>query len=122
MFKRKGLLVLILSYIVIFSAVSLKAQDVSKVNPKNYKVVIDNEKVRVLDNFSNPGEKTAMHSHPDYLIYVIEGGTVKSTTKDGKSTTIVFKKGETLWRDAITHETQNIGKTKIHLLLVELKK
>ena len=122
MYNRIALIVLTLLYFIIFSAVSLNAQDVSKVSSKNYKVVLDNEKVRVIDNQSNPGDKTAWHSHPDMLIYVLEGGTVKATTKDGKSKTTDFKKGQTLWMDAITHETQNIGKTKLHLLLVELKK
>jgi len=121
MFNRLSFFVLSLFCFSIFTAVTLNAQDVSKVSPKNYKVVIDNDKVQVLDNTSNPGDKTAMHSHPDYLIYVLEGGTVKSTTQDGKSETLVFKKGQTLWRNATTHATQNIGKTKIHLLLVELK-
>ena len=122
MYNRIALIVFTLFYIVIFSAVSLKAQDVTKVSPKNYKILIDNEKVRVIDNMSNPGDKSAWHSHPDYLVYVIEGGTSKMNTKDGKSKIIEFKKGQTLWLDATTHETQNIGKTKIHLLLVELKK
>ncbi len=122
MYNRIALTVFILFYIVIFSAVSLNAQDVTKVTPKNYKVLIDNEKVRVIDNISNPGDKSAWHSHPDYLVYVIEGGISKMTTKDGKSKTTEFKKGQTLWLDATTHETQNIGKTKIHLLLIELKK
>ena len=122
MYNRIALIVLTLFYFIIFSAVSLNAQDVSKVSSKNYKVVLDNEKVRVIDNQSNPGDKTAWHSHPDMLIYVLEGGTVKATTKDGKSKTTDFKKGQTLWMDAITHETLNIGKTKLHLLLVELKK
>lgn len=122
MYNRIALTVFILFYIVIFSAVSLNAQDVTKVTPKNYKVLIDNEKVRVIDNMSNPGDKSAWHSHPDYLVYVIEGGISKMTTKDGKSKTTEFKKGQTLWLDATTHETQNIGKTKIHLLLIELKK
>jgi beta-alanine degradation protein BauB len=122
MYKRKGLLVLTFIYFVVFWAVSLKAQDVVNIAPKNYKVVIDNEKLRAIDFLGNPGEKTAMHSHPDYLIYVIEGGTTKSTTQDGKIETIVFKKGQTLWRNATTHATENVGKTKIHLLLVELKK
>ena|ERR1035437_1227150 len=121
MYNRIALIVFTLFYIVIFSAVSLKAQDVTKVSPKNYKILIDNEKVRVIDNMSNPGDKSAWHSHPDYLVYVTEGGTSKMNTKDGKSKIIEFKKGQTLWLDATTHETQNIGKTKIHLLLVELK-
>jgi beta-alanine degradation protein BauB len=122
MYNRIALLVIILFYLAIFSAVSLKAQDVSKVNPKNFKVVLDNDKVRVIDNLSNPGEKSTWHSHPDMLIYVLEGGTNKSTTKDGKTKTTEFKKGETVWMDAVTHQTENIGKTKMHLLLVELKK
>ena len=122
MYNKKVLSVLALLYLIVFSAVSVMAQEVAKVNPKDFKVVIDNAKVRVIDNQSNPGEKTAWHSHPDMLIYVIEGGTVKATTKDGKTKTTVFKKGETVWMDAVTHETENIGKTKIHFLLVELKK
>src|ERR1035437_4485777 len=121
MYNRIALIVLTLVYCVIFSAVTLKAQDVSKIAPKNYKVLIDNEKVRAIDFQGNPGEKTAWHSHPDYLVYVIEGGTSKMNTKAGKSKITEFKKGQTLWMDATTHETQNIGKTKIHLLLVELK-
>jgi quercetin dioxygenase-like cupin family protein len=122
MYNRIVLTVFTLFYIVIFSAVLLKAQDVTKVAPKNYKILIDNEKVRAIDFIGNPGDKSAWHSHPDYLVYVIEGGTSKMNTKDGKSKIIEFKKGQTLWLDATTHETQNIGKTKIHLLLVELKK
>ena len=121
MFNRLPFLVLSLFCFAFFTAVTLNAQDVSKVSPKNYKVILDNDKVLVLDNVSNPGDKTAMHSHPDYLIYVFEGGTVKSTTQDGKTETVVFKKGQTLWRNAIIHATENVGKTKIHLLLVELK-
>jgi beta-alanine degradation protein BauB len=121
MYNRIALLVLTLFYFVILSAVSLKAQEVSKVAPKNFKVVLDNEKVRVIDDQSNPGDKAGWHSHPDMLIYVIEGGTVKATTKDGKTKTTEFKKGQTVWTDAVTHETENIGKTKIHFLLVELK-
>jgi quercetin dioxygenase-like cupin family protein len=121
MFNRLSFLVLSLFCFAIFTAVTLNAQDVSKVSPKNYKVVLDNDNVQVLDNTSNPGDKTAMHSHPDYLIYVFEGGTVKSTTQDGKTEIIVFKKGQTIWRNATTHTTENVGKTKIHLLLVELK-
>jgi quercetin dioxygenase-like cupin family protein len=121
MFNRIILLVSTFLYFFIFSAATLNAQDVAKVS-KNYKVVLDNDKVRVIDNQSNPGEKTAWHSHPDMLINVLGGGTVKATTKDGKTKTTEFKKGETVWMDAVTHETENIGKTKLHLLLVELKK
>ena len=121
MSNRKPIFVLSLFYFVLFTAVSLKAQSITDVS-KNSKVVLDNEKVHVVDYVSNPGEKNAMHLHPDYLIYVIEGGTTKSTSKDGRTETLVFKKGQTLMRNATTHVTENVGKTKIHLLLVEFKK
>jgi quercetin dioxygenase-like cupin family protein len=120
MSNRFHLLVLSLFCFALFTAVPSKAQNITDVS-KGSKVVLDNEKVHVVDFVSKPGEKNAMHSHPDYLIYVIEGGTTKSTTKDGKSENLVFKKGQTLWRGATTHETENVGKTKIHLLLVEFK-
>jgi quercetin dioxygenase-like cupin family protein len=121
MSNRIPLFVLSLFYFVVFTAISSNAQSITDVS-KNSKVVLDNEKVHVVDFVSNPGEKNAMHSHPDYLIYVIEGGTTKATSKDGKIETLVFKKGQTIWRNATTHVTENVGKTKIHLLLVEFKK
>ena len=120
MFNRILILVLSLFCFAFFTTIPLKAQNITDVS-KSSKVVLDNDKVHVVDFVSNPGDKNAMHSHPDYLIYVIEGGTTKATTKDGKSETLVFKKGQTLWRNATTHITENVGKTKIHLLLVELK-
>jgi quercetin dioxygenase-like cupin family protein len=122
MYKRLPQFILALFCLVIISSASIKAQDVVKVVPKKYKVTLDNDKVRVLDNTSNPGDVSDWHSHPDMLVYVLEGGTIKSETKDGKTVTTVFKKGETLFREATTHKTTNIGKTKLHLLLIELKK
>ena len=120
--NRMALVVLTLFYVFIFSAGSLKAQDVAKVSPDQYKVIFENDKVRVMDDLSKPGDKADWHSHPDMLIYVLEGGKSKTTFKDGKTTTREFKKGTTVWQDAVTHATENVGKTKIHLILVELKK
>jgi beta-alanine degradation protein BauB len=113
-----ALLVFALFCFAAFTAVN--AQSITDVS-KTSKVVLDNDKVHVVDFVSNPGDKNAIHTHPDYLIYVIEGGTTKATTQDGKSENLVFKKGQTLWRKATTHITENVGKTKIHLLLVEFK-
>jgi beta-alanine degradation protein BauB len=121
MFGKLPLLVLSIICVAFLTSVTVKAQSITDVS-KSSKVVFDNDKVHVVDFVSNPGDKNAMHTHPDYLMYVIEGGTTKATTPDGKSENIVFKKGQTLWRSATTHVTENVGKTRIHLLLVELKK
>ena len=53
------------------------AQDPVTVSPTNYKKVLDNERVRVLDVTVKPGETIPFHSHPDYSLYVIEGGLAR---------------------------------------------
>src|ERR1700757_3814014 len=40
------------------------AQDVVKVAPEQFKVVLENEHVRVLEFRMKPGDKEAMHTHP----------------------------------------------------------
>ena len=122
MYKRIAFFIITLFFFVIISAVSINAQDAAKVAPNIYKVKFENERVRVLDVPSNPGDKSDWHSHPGGPFYVLEGGKMKMTTKDGKSTINELKKGQTGYEDAVTHKTENVGKTKVHLILVELKK
>ena len=40
--------------------------------------------IRVLEATYKPGDSSALHSHPDYALYVINGGTAEFTGKDGK--------------------------------------
>ena len=97
------------------------AQDAMKAAPQSFKERLNNDHVRVLEYSSKPGDKEAIHSHPAVLIYVIQGGKLRSTTPDGKSTDIEYKAGDVRWRDAITHTGENIGTTDIKALLVEVK-
>ena len=39
-------------------------EDAVKVAPHAYKVVLENDKVRVLESRMKPGDKTEMHGHP----------------------------------------------------------
>ena len=41
------------------------SEDAVKVAPNSYKSILENERVRVLEYRGKPGDKTAMHSHPD---------------------------------------------------------
>ncbi len=45
-----------------------KAQDPAKVDPKHYKVLFNNQYVRILDVDQKPGEKAPMHSHPKHAV------------------------------------------------------
>jgi quercetin dioxygenase-like cupin family protein len=95
------------------------AQDVVKVAPDKYKVLLENDRVRVLEYRAKPGDKTPMHSHPSYLIYSFTGGKAKFTAPDGKTTERDLKAGEVTWNNGETHATETMGEA--HVLLVELK-
>ena len=104
-----------------FCVSGLSAQDAEKATPKVVKLKLENERVRVLEALSNPGDKENMHSHPANIVYVIEGGKLRITTSDGKTTEVEFKAGDTLWREPVTHAAENIGTTRFHAIIVELK-
>ncbi len=98
-----------------------RAQDPAAVNAKTIRIKLENARVRVLEATLKPGDKEQLHSHPAYVIYVIEGGKVRNHTVDGKTNETEFKAGDVVYRDPLTHWAENIGTTTLHLILVELK-
>ena len=58
------------------------AQDPAKQWPDKYKVIFENNKMRVLDVHLKPGGKSPMHSHPNYLVYSFTNGSVKFMSKE----------------------------------------
>ncbi len=97
------------------------AQDPVQVDPNIYKVIFENEKVRVSDVKFKPGDKLGKHSHPDHLVYVLSSGTLKITPVNGKGEEVIAKEGDVIWSPAVTHRGENIGKTDVNLLVIELK-
>jgi quercetin dioxygenase-like cupin family protein len=86
-----------------------------------YKFKMENEHVRVLTVTFQPGDKAVMHSHPDHVVYVLEGGKMKLTSQ-GKTDIFDLVAGDTMFLKAQSHEAENIGQTTLDLLVVELKK
>ena len=97
------------------------AQDPAVVNSKTIKVRFENDRVRVLEANLPPGVKEAVHSHPAYVIYVLEGGRYRNYASDGKVTEGELKTGDVLYREPLTHAAENIGDKPLHIILVELK-
>ena len=97
------------------------AQDPAVVNSKTIKVRFENDRVRVLEANLPPGVKEAVHSHPAYVIYVLEGGRYRNYASDGKVTEGELKTGEVLFREPLTHVAENTGDKPLHMILVELK-
>jgi len=102
-------------------AAATYAQDPAVVNSKTIQVKFENDRVRVLEATLPPGVKEQVHSHPAYVIYVLEGGRYRNYASDGKVTEGELKTGEVLFREPLTHAAENISDKALHMILVELK-
>jgi quercetin dioxygenase-like cupin family protein len=97
--------------------------DVLRIQNNGYKLLMENEKVRVMEVRLEPGQKSPMHNHPDdHVVYVNSDAKFKLSFPDGKSAEFELKAGQALWLEAGPHETENIGKTRGHNIVIELKK
>ena len=98
------------------------ATDATKVAGALYKLKADTLGIRVVEINYKPGQSSAMHSHPDAALYVINGGTAEFTAKDGTKQTMDLKSGMTMVAPADTHSAKNPGKTSFKAILVEVNR
>ena len=103
------------------TAVPAMAQDAVKVDPKHYRVELENDQVRVLRVNYGPHEKSVMHEHPNTLVVFLTDGQSKFTFPDGKTQDAPIKAGTTMWAAAGKHLPENTGAKPFELILVELK-
>ena len=97
------------------------AQDPVALYPDNYKVLVENERVRVMDFRLRKGDTERLHAHPAHVLYVLEPFAVRFTLGDGSVRTRQVKAGEVLFSKAVMHSPVNIGDTDAHGILIELK-
>jgi beta-alanine degradation protein BauB len=89
-------------------------------NPEFYRVVFENDRVRVLEYTDRPGDRTAPHRHPDSVMYTLSTFRRRLLAGD-RAVDVSLSAGETRWLDAQTHAGENIGDTESHSIFVELK-
>jgi quercetin dioxygenase-like cupin family protein len=97
------------------------AQDPTKVDSDHYKVIFENDQVRVLRITYGAGEKSVMHYHPDAVAVFTTDNQVNFTLPDGKVLETTAVKGQTIWTPAGKHLPQNVGDKSIEVILVEMK-
>lgn len=105
-------------------AADVLAQDAAKVDPRGYKVLVDNDQVRVLEYIGRPRLGVCgqgMHSHPDHVTVVMTDARVKVTLPDGKTFLADNKAGDVFFEAAGTHSVENVGGRDVRSLLIELK-
>ena len=95
--------------------------DPTTTDPDKYKVIFENESVRVLDYRDEPGQRTSPHEHPASVMYTLSDFERRLIGPDGGTRDVAIRRGEVRWLDAQTHSGENIGDTPTHVLFVELK-
>jgi len=97
------------------------AQDPVQVSPEIYKLILDNDQVRVIEYQAGPGESDQMHSLPQRLTYTLTPVKLKVMAPDGNITNVEAKEGQVYWQDPVTHSIKNVGTTEAKMLIVEIK-
>ena len=93
-----------------------------EVSPDVYKVLFDNEDVKVLEVTFAPGQSDNMHDHYPMTIHVLKGGKVQGTLPDGTVGEREIPDGFTGHQiKGVRHQMKNIGENAMKIILVERK-
>jgi quercetin dioxygenase-like cupin family protein len=95
-------------------------RSVTRVSPRMYKTLADTLGIRVLQATYKPGDSSIMHAHPDFVLYVLDGGTIELTGEDGNKQKVDFKKDMAVVLPATTHSAKNVGKTTLRVVVMEV--
>ena len=103
------------------STVSLDLQP-ELVSPDVYRVLFEDEKMKVIEVEHEPGESDDFHGHHPMTWYAVQGGTLEMTTEDGSVSVVEIKTGQ-VGRplQGQVHKAKNIGDTKFKAILFEEK-
>lgn len=96
------------------------AMDPVKVESAYNKVLADTLNIKLHEVTLNPGDSVGMHTHPDFTLYILQGGTLKIYPKDGEPQVLELKTGMGLIFPTVTHSGINIGTTTIKLLVSDI--
>jgi beta-alanine degradation protein BauB len=100
---------------------AVEAQDPVPLYPRNYTVLVENDRVRVMDFRLRRGDTERFHSHPAHVLYVLEPFRIRFKLRGGGTAVREAKAGEVLFSEAVSHSPTNIGETDAHGILIELK-
>ena len=96
------------------------SQDPVATNPQHYRVLFENDRVRVLEYTDQPGDVTTPHQHPDSVMYTLSSFRRRLVSGEAQRE-VEMSAGSAGWLPAQEHHGENIGETATHVLFVELK-
>ena len=98
----------------------MSSDDPTVTDPDFYKVIFENERVRVVEYRDQPGDKTHPHRHPDSVMYTLTAFQRRISAGD-RYVDVEIPAGAVRWVSAQEHSGHNTGDTETHSIFVELK-
>ena len=97
--------------------------------PDHHTVLLENDRVRVLDTRLEPGQRTPVHAHrwPASLYVLSWSAFIRfdpagNVLLDSRALGLQFSPGDALWSAPLPpHSVQNVGDRALHIIAVELK-
>ncbi len=99
---------------------TMNSEDPVASNPEHYRVLFENEHVRVLDYTDTPGVRTTPHIHPNSVMVTLSDFDRRLHTPAG-TRDVTLQAAHAMWLPAQRHSGENIGSTPTHVIFVELK-
>jgi beta-alanine degradation protein BauB len=100
------------------------SQDARTAAPRSYRVVLENERVRVLEYRSRPGFSVCgqgVHYHPARVVISLTGAKYRVATAEGGVVLRDVAPGEVSFAEPVTHATEEFGGAGARTCIVELK-
>ena len=116
---QKTLILIFTAWLIV--STGAVAQDPVPKYPDNYKVLLENDKVRVLHFTLRKGATEDFHSHPAAVTYVLTPFKIRFRFPDGSERIREAKAGDVFYGEAVTHSPLNIGDSDATGILVEMK-
>ncbi len=89
-------------------------------DPELYRVLFENDRVRVLAYGDRPGDRTHTHRHPDSVMITLSSFE-RRISSGGRLVDVALDAGTARWVAAQEHHGENIGTTESRTIFVELK-
>jgi len=98
------------------------ALDPLRVDPKDYKLEIDNSQVRVVRVKIGPRQSVPMHEWVlNHVVVYLTDQNVRETSAEGKVEVAQHKAGEFTWSGPAKHKVENLSDKPFEAAIVEVK-
>ena len=112
----------LLTTVFILISFLCKSQDWVKESPTGKKVLVDNDHIRMVEVTILPGGKEPIHSHPEYIEYIIEPAKLLVTYTGKKPEEWNTVKDKAYYgKPEPPHSLENIDSKTFKCILIEMK-